>query len=213
MAVEGVREVDVINDWSPAGDLDTDSISVRSWDSTEVEGKIRGYDFGGQTVYKAEFDYSPTSGFGRVQTIEGRIQLRTGSGLLVIESDEQSSDLRNVVEELTHAVNGNVEIETRFVPERKRIWDFLSYGEPVRIQAVTPFSGVQRVSFEDSEPSSGINYQEAVGDYPIELAVVKFSYDEEEFEVKYVDDKIHIDTSDSEKIEYVIQIFESAIVS
>ena len=211
MPIVGIREVDV-GDWSPSSDTIGESITVEAVDHRTQEKLFSGWKFSNQDVISLSFEYVPTDGFGSVVPVKGSIEVRPDSGLLLVICDEDVEKVDQVIREFRKAVGDGIKVKKRFVIGREKIWRFLSSGEPVRFDVVTPFGGVQRVSLDNlSNQRSGVTLDDARNNYPIDIAKIKFSNDGREFSVRYFEDKLDIKTDEETDIEYVIQILESAI--
>lgn len=210
MPIAGIREVDVDSDWEPSGDTIGD-IVIDTWDARIPEDEFPSWSFSGEEVIRIEFEYSPTASFGKVEPLCGFIEVRKGSGLLFVFLSEGTNEVDQIIRELRTAACDDLRIKKRFVIERGRIWQFLMTGRPQKVEVVTPFGGVQRVSLTESGTRSEVTLDDARGSYPIDLAKIQFSPYGNDFDIEFFEDKLNIKSSSDDDIEYVIQAFESAV--
>lgn len=199
MPLVGIREANIDERWSPSDDIG------------DIEIKFdRGSFVDTESLVKFEFEYTPSNGFGVVQGVTGQIQIHRNSNLVFVISEGNKENVEQVFRELRRSADEQLNVNHRFVIERGKIWNFISYGSIQRVDVVTPFGGVQRVSLEESTTGSGITIEEARMDYPVDYAVIEFENDRL-FDVKYDEDLLSIESSESDDVDFVIQTFASAI--
>jgi len=215
MPIVGIREMTAEAGWRPSGDTIGESINIISVSDSEPDTYFSEWDFSEQEAINIEFEYTPSAGFGNVTPIKGRIKIRTGSGLLFVVVDSENNDpndVDQVIRSIRKNTNDSLKIKKRLVLGREPIWRFVLAGKPVRIDVVTPFGGVQRISLQkESSIPDAVTIEDAEGNYPVDSAEVEFTRDSYSFDIRYFEDKLTISSDNSSDVEYIIQVFESAL--
>ncbi|WP_127117506.1 hypothetical protein [Halorubrum sp. PV6] len=210
MPIVGIREISVEDSWDPSDDTIGESFTIQSKTTETREREFSGWQFEDQDITSIEFEYIPSSGFGSVQPTTGKIEIRPSSGLLFVISDSGTKEVDQVIRDLRKSVDENLAINKRLVLNRQVIWQFVLAGNPQRIDVVTPFGGVQRIALVE-DPHSSVDFEDAKGNYPVDSAKIEFTHESEPFDVRYLDDKLDIESDLSGDVEFIIQTFESAV--
>ncbi|GGK56628.1 hypothetical protein [Haloarcula sebkhae] len=204
MAVETVREALVRGSDQPSVQ-ESDIIEI-SWDETSTPPEfsdIPTYPFSGQQIIRGEYKYESNPRFGSPETSEGSLQIRTGSGLMLVRTERDRPKPSKIVSAIEETLNGGFEIGGSFVPNQQKVWDFIDAANKViDLKVYTPHGEVKRAE----EIASG-----NVEQFSPKIADIRFDHNGESVEVEYRDNRLSINSDNEELREYVIQIFESTI--
>jgi len=218
MAIESVRKVAVSEGWEPSSD-ESGEITIHFDSRVDFEVHYAEYPFSDDdiTVYIGSYRFVSNPSFGHSEETSGEFQIRPESGLLVLRTDQDRPKPRRIFDSLSEVIDGDTEIDSQFVPERRRVWDFIGRADNCgQIDVIPPFGSEQSVSFEDEVGAlkdDPITFEEAFNEYPVKFAELQFDFEGESVSVTYQDDKLVIKTDDERAREYVMQIFETAMLA
>jgi len=178
------------------------------------EGGEHPYEFEGQEITCTPFRFTTEPLFGSPKKIEGVIERRKSSQLVFLILDQDTPKPDTVFSELIDSVDQDLSIETDFSPTHQKICDFIRSAKEI-IKVSSP------VAYEGEE----INRIHSGEDLPVEIARLKFEFQNDSGVVTYADGQLDIPLPDKEDNlidsvckgvslrEYIIQQFEAAVVS
>jgi hypothetical protein len=208
MGVESVRQANIGGGLDTSQSPESKEIRIELWEDPEfplVFDELPDYPYPDQTIVRGEYHYESSPRFGAPETGEGSFQIRTGSGMVILHTQDDRPRPKKVFSALNQAINGDADIKKNFVPNQNQVWQFLEWGNPRDLKIITPSGRIKSAKEIDVE------WDEMKGKYPVELAVLEFTLDGEDIRVRYHDDSLEIQSSDEREREYVIQIFESVM--
>jgi len=204
MAVETVREALVSGSDQPSVQ-ESDVIEI-SWDETATPDDfddISLYPFSEQQIIRGHYEYESNPRFGSPETSEGSLQIRTGSGLMLVRTERDRPKPSKIISAIEETLNGGFEIGGSFVPNQSKVWDFIDAADKVLdLKVYTSHGEVKRIEEVASENAE---------EFSPKIADLRFNHNEESVDVEYRDNRLTINSDNPELREYVIQIFESTI--
>lgn len=208
MGVESVRQASIGSGLDTSQSPESEEIRIELREDPEyplVFDELPDYPYPDQTIVRGEYQYESSPRFGGSETGEGSFQIRTGSGIVILHTQDDRPRPKKVFSALNQAINGDANIKKNFVPNQNRVWQFIERGNPRDLKVITPSGRIKSAKEIDVE------WDDMKGKYPVELAVLEFTLDGEDVRVRYHDDSLEIQSSDEREREYVIQIFESVM--
>ncbi|AWB28340.1 hypothetical protein [Halococcoides cellulosivorans] len=208
MGVESVRQASVGRGLDTSQSPESEEIRIDLQEDPEYPlefDELPDYPFPDQTIVRGEYYYESSPRFGDPETGEGSFQMRTGSGMAILHTQNDRPRPKKIFSSLNQAINGDAEIKKNFVPNQNRVWQFIERGNLRDLKVITPSGRIKSAMEIDVE------WDDMKGKYPVELAVLEFTLDGEAIRVRYHDDSLEIQSCDGREREYVIQIFESVM--
>ncbi|QFU83371.1 hypothetical protein [Natronorubrum aibiense] len=167
------------------------------------------YPFSDQKIVRGTYEYESSPRFGSPEKAEGEFQIRSGSGLIILQTDSDRPRPEKILKALENSINSGFEIKSDFVPNQRKAWDFVEKSDKVlSLKLFTPSGSVKRANEIDSD------WDELKNQSPIKNAYLEFeNADGEPIQVEYLNDRLIIDSEVQSDRDYIIQIFESTVVS
>jgi hypothetical protein len=206
MGVENVRQATIGSSLETPQSAESEEmqIELRSPENPPRFDDIDNYPFPEQDTIGGEYHYESSPRFGQPETGEGRFEIRTESGMIILHSRDDRPRPKKIFSALNQVINGETEIKQNFVPNQSQIWDFVERAAERReVRVITPSGRIKSVGEVD------VAWEEMRGQYPIEIASLVFYHDGEPIRVRYNEDSLVIEPNEETPREYVIQIFES----
>lgn len=207
MGVESVRQANIESGLETPGSAESEEIQIEL-DPVEIPpifDNLEDYPFSEQDIVRGRYHYESSPRFGQSETGKGKFQIRTGSGLIILQTQDDRPRPKKIFSALNQAIDGDAEIKENFVPNQNQVWNFIEHGDIQELNVITPNGQIK------SANQVSVDWEEMSSQYPIEIALLSFYLDGEEIRVRYHDDSLEINSDISSEREYVIQIFESVM--
>lgn len=207
MSVQAVRRLRGVGE--PTYVDESDALTIGDISEDEIEGITPDYQFDGQIVYRASYEYTQEDPWtGEIIENEGTVEFRSDSGLVFVNSNHQTPDMGRIVDELVKEINGSLFIEP-VSPQERQIWSFIDSANSILEIELINNGYVENIDDTD------ISYSEAKSEnIPVKRAKLLFNFhigaDSHEVEVGFTDQEILIESSNESKVEYIKQIYESS---
>jgi len=210
MGVESVRQADIGNGVNSPRSAESEEIQIQLHQPKNPPhfDELTGYPYPDQEVVKGNYQFESSPRFGGPETGEGTFQIRTGSGMIILQTEDDRPRPKKIFQALDQAINGETSIKQTFVPNQNQVWNFLERADRYReLKVVTPNGLIK------SANQVNIDWEEMKGRYPVEIAHLEFDFagDDGPIPVRYRDDTLEIGVDDPDAREYVIQIFETVM--
>lgn len=210
--VDSVRQVTVQDYWEDfSPESLTEQLTLSAPERIPVNVQVDEFPYDEAFVFQGDFRYER----GRVgtDTATGTYQVRVHSGLLIIRKETGTIHPDDIMEAISEAVNGDIEVHDSIILNREGLWKFLdSADDRMNIEVLSPIGEVK--SIQELNEEEELTYEDVKYKYPIKSARVFFCPSESTapIEVEYANDTLSVGDADDEAHEYIIQLFERDVI-
>lgn len=110
----------------------TESLRLELRDEWRLnQAALDDYPFLDQLVLEGRYEYSKDPTWGSPEHVDGSFQLRTASGLLLIEISADRPSPTELAKEFDKAIDSGLRVSRDFVPSRGKVWSFVDQADSV----------------------------------------------------------------------------------
>lgn len=184
------------------GQLEIGEISDVEWTPA-----VSDHPFADQRVYEGTALYHEPSEYTAGRDIEVTFELRTGSQLILVESETDLPSIDDITAQLRAATGERFDVYRSLHAPEDALWDFLTSAN--RVLEITVLDDGLEVPYQEVD---GAPVEEVIGEYAISRAQVSIEHDTDQMLVTYRDGTLQVESDWDGGRDYIIDLFEREVL-